>query len=64
LGGLFLQLILNGIYKYNLPIAWQSILQGGIIVLATTFDAQFNKLSFGRRRVRPASPALKREGGV
>jgi ribose transport system permease protein len=53
LGALFLQLILNGIYKYNLPIAWQSILQGGIIVLATAFDAQFNKLTF-RRKARPA----------
>jgi ribose transport system permease protein len=53
LGALFLQLILNGIYKYNLPIAWQSILQGGIIVLATAFDAQFNKLTF-KRKARPA----------
>jgi ribose transport system permease protein len=61
LGGLFLQLILNGIYKYNLPIAWQFILQGGIIVLATAFDAQFSKISWGRRRTRAA---LKQEGGV
>jgi ribose transport system permease protein len=62
LGGLFLQLILNGIYKYNLPMAWQSILQGGIIVLATAFDAQFNKMSFSRRKTK--QPVLKQEGGA
>lgn len=61
LGALFLQLILNGIYKYNLPIAWQSILQGGIIVLATAFDAQFNKMTFKPRRARPS---VKMKGGV
>jgi len=61
LGGLFLQLILNGIYKYNLPIAWQSILQGGIIVFATAFDAQFNRISFSRKK---ALAAPKKEAGV
>lgn len=54
LGGLFMQMILNGIYKYNLPIAYQWILMGGIIVLATAFDAQFNKLKFGRKAKTPA----------
>lgn len=61
LGALFLQLILNGIYKYNLPLAWQFILQGGIIVFATAFDAQFNRLSFKSRKARPV---MKKEGGV
>ncbi|SHI10131.1 ribose transport system permease protein [Sporobacter termitidis DSM 10068] len=53
LGGLFMQLILNGIYKYNLPIAYQWILMGAIIVLVTAFDAQFNKLRFGQKKPRP-----------
>lgn len=61
LGGLFMQLILNGIYKYNLPIAYQTILQGGIIILATAFDAQFNKIAFGTRKKRPP---IKLKGGV
>ncbi len=54
LGSLFMQLILNGIYKYKLPIAYQWILLGAIIVLATAFDAQFNKITFGRKKARHA----------
>lgn len=60
LGGLFMQLILNGIYKYKLSTAFQWILLGAIIVLATAFDAQFNKLSFGRKKNRAA--AVKEAG--
>lgn len=64
LGSLFLTLILNGLMKYGLPIAWQSILQGGIIVLATAFDAQFSKLSFKKRiKARPAA-GVTQEGGA
>jgi ribose transport system permease protein len=62
LGGLFMQLILNGIYKYKLSTAFQWILLGAIIVLATAFDAQFNKLSFGHKNKRPA--AEKKEVGA
>ncbi|NLA86911.1 MAG: ABC transporter permease [Clostridiales bacterium] len=61
LGGLFMQLIINGIYKYKLPTAYQWILMGGIILLATAFDAQFNKISFGRKKKRPADA---KEAGV
>jgi ribose transport system permease protein len=61
IGGLFMTLILNGLYKYGLPLAYQSILQGGIIVLATAFDAQFNKMS---RRGPKARPAVKEGGRV
>lgn len=50
LGALFMQLILNGIYKYRLTTAYQWILLGAIIVLATAFDAQFNKISFSRKK--------------
>ncbi len=61
LGGLFMQLILNGIYKYRLPNAYQWILLGAIIVLATAFDAQFNKIKFGRKKDKPAET---KEAGV
>lgn len=61
LGGLFLQLILNGIYKYNLPIAYQWLLMGAIIVLATAFDAQFSKIRFGKKK---ALPAKTKEAGA
>lgn len=50
LGGLFMQLILNGIYKYKLTTAFQWILLGAIIVVATALDAQFNKIRFDMRR--------------
>ena len=52
-GALFLTLIMNGLYKYGIPTAYQYILQGGIILLATSFDAQFNK--FTERRLSAAS---------
>jgi ribose transport system permease protein len=60
LGGLFMQLLLNGIYKYKLSTAYQWILIGAIIVLATALDAQFNKLRFERRKPRklPAKEAV------
>jgi ribose transport system permease protein len=54
LGGIFMQLILNGIYKYKLTTAYQWLLLGAIIVLATAFDAQFNKIRFGRKKIRTA----------
>ena len=52
LGGIFMQLILNGIYKYRLPNAYQWLLLGAIIILATAFDAQFNKIRFRRKSVQ------------
>jgi ribose transport system permease protein len=52
LGGLFMQLLLNGIYKYKLSTAYQWILIGAIIVLATALDAQFNKIRFNRKKTR------------
>ena len=58
---LFMTLILNGLYKYGLTLAWQSILQGGIIVLATAFDAQFSKISLKRLSKLAVT---KQEGGA
>jgi ribose transport system permease protein len=53
IGALFLTLVMNGLYKYGISTAWQYIFQGGIILFATAFDAQFNKLT--ERRLRVAS---------
>jgi ribose transport system permease protein len=61
LGGLFMQLILNGIYKYKLSTAYQWILLGAIIVLATALDAQFNKIKFDTTK---QVKALKKEAVV
>ena len=61
IGGLFMTLILNGLYKYGLTLAWQSILQGGIIILATAFDAQFAKISHKRLSKRVLT---KQKGGA
>ena len=55
-----MQLILNGIYKYKLTTAFQWILMGAIIVVATALDAQFNKIRFDTRRPK----ILKKEAVV
>lgn len=44
IGSLFLIMLMNGLYKYGMASAWEFILQGGIIVLITAFDAIFNKI--------------------
>jgi ribose transport system permease protein len=52
LGGIFMQLVLNGIYKYRLSTAFQWILLGAIIVVVTALDAQFNRIRFGEKKPR------------
>ena len=49
-GALFMTVIMNGLYKYGISTEWQYILQGAIIILATSFDAQFNKINEKRLR--------------
>lgn len=49
IGALFMLLLMNGIYKLGLSTPWQYIFQGGIIIIATAFDAQFAKIAFKRR---------------
>jgi ribose transport system permease protein len=49
LGALFMILIMNGIYKLGLDPLWNYIFQGGIIILACSFDAQFAKMAKARR---------------
>ena len=48
IGSLFLIMLMNGLYKFGLATSWEYILQGGIIVVATSFDAIFNRVS-GKR---------------
>ena len=48
IGSIFLVMLINGLYKYGLPFYWDSILQGIIIILATSFDAVFNRFTHKR----------------
>ena len=47
-GSLFLIMLMNGLYKFGLASSWEYILQGGIIIVATVFDAVFNKITSRR----------------
>jgi ribose transport system permease protein len=55
IGSIFMLLVLNGLYKFNLPTYWQYIFQGAIIILATAFDAQFAKFAQKRRAAESAA---------
>ncbi len=50
LGALFMTVIMNGLYKYGITTAWQYVLQCCIIIVATAFDAQFNRINDRRLR--------------
>jgi len=52
IGSLFFITLMNGLYKYGLATSWEYILQGGIIVVATAFDATFNKVTNKRLLAR------------
>ena len=52
IGSLFLIMLMNGLYKFGLATSWEYILQGGIIVVATAFDAIFNRISTRRLLAR------------
>ena len=47
-GSLFLIMLMNGLYKYGLATSWEYILQGVIILIATAFDAVFNRITSKR----------------
>ena len=47
-GSLFFLMLMNGLYKYGLPFSWDYILQGAIILVATAFDAIFNRITSKR----------------
>ncbi|MBR5491393.1 MAG: ABC transporter permease [Oscillospiraceae bacterium] len=52
LGAVFLALIKNGLNKFGLSTAWQYVYMGGIIIVATTFDAWFRSVAAVRRKKR------------
>jgi len=52
IGSLFLLLLMNGLYKFGLATSWEYILQGGIILAATAFDAIFNRITRKRLLTR------------
>lgn len=47
-GSLFLIMLMNGLYKFGLATSWEYILQGVIIIVATSFDAIFNRITTRR----------------
>ncbi|MDR2486585.1 MAG: ABC transporter permease [Clostridiales Family XIII bacterium] len=49
LGALFMLIVTNGINKLQLEAHYQYIVQGGLIVIAIAFDAQFAKFSYRRK---------------
>jgi len=52
IGSLFFITLMNGLYKYGLATSWEYILQGAIIVVATVFDAIFNRVTTKRLLAR------------
>jgi ribose transport system permease protein len=50
LGSIFMAMLSNGMLKYGLNVDWQKIVQGALIIIATTFDAQFTRISTARLR--------------
>ncbi len=43
IGAMFMNVLTNGIYKYNLPTAAQLIIKGSVIVVMIIFDSVYNK---------------------
>ena len=54
IGALFMSVLDNGIYKYQINTAYQPIIKGAIIILVVVFDAWYNK------RMEQASKNRKR----
>lgn len=50
IGTLFMNVLTNGIYKYNLPTAAQLIIKGGVIVAMIVFDSVYN--SYMERKIQ------------
>ena len=49
IGSLFMIMLMNGLYKFGMEISLEYILQGAIIILATAFDAIFNRVTSKRQ---------------
>ena len=54
LGALFMAMLNNGLLKYGIGTDWQNIMLGGIIIVATAFDAVFTKVTTARLRAKNA----------
>ena len=52
IGSLFFVMLMNGLLKFGLATSWEYVLQGAIILLATSFDAIFNRMSSKRLLAR------------
>ena len=48
LGSIFMTMLTNGLLKFGIGSDWMNILTGGIIIIATAFDAAFNKITNAR----------------
>ena len=48
LGALFMTMLTNGLLKFGIGSDWMNMLTGGIIIIATGFDAIFNKITNAR----------------
>ena len=48
LGSIFMTMLTNGLLKFGMGSDWMNILTGGIIIVATGFDAVFNKITNAR----------------
>ena len=57
IGALFMNVLTNGIYKYNLPTATQLIVKGGVIVAMVIFDAVYN--SYMEKKVTQSQKLLE-----
>ena len=53
IGVLFMNVLTNGIYKYNLPTAVQLIIKGSVIVAMIVFDSLYN--SYMERKIQKSS---------
>lgn len=50
LGSIFFMMLTNGMLKYGLNVDWQKMVQGALIIIATSFDAQFTRAYTARMR--------------
>jgi ribose transport system permease protein len=64
IGAVFLQTILNGLYKFQIESYWSYIIQGMIIIAATAFDALFARLSHAIRERRARSAPMRGGSGA
>ena len=61
IGVLFMQVLRNGVLKFNMTTAQQAIISGIIIVLMLVFDAYYNEF-MQKRATRAAAIAREKEG--